>query len=374
MTIKYYLLLFLFFAFTNFSAISMPSQEQEELNTIGSLTRHSINHDDRRELFYEGIPLHKFPPINKEKYNLFCVDSSIGAYEAILEKPELDSSDPRQRLLLASPMTNVIVDDLTFSRVYDGRPPATLGDESATSVDRREIVPSPHLQPFSAIASLEIQFHTIDTDEGKHYLSTYFGSGALIQDRFILTAAHNLYDSETGYLANKVTAFPGLNYGKKYWDESSIKYYIHPEYMKTPSARNDIALVDFGAPFNKNPSQETHPFSFGIAGLPEEVIRDKELHVTGFPGGAMFGPNIRFLGCKIMMQGRGKIISASNGEMIYDIDTSKGNSGSPVYFLDEDNIVCCGVHAMRGESGSSYNVGSYIDSEKFNLIRLWINR
>jgi V8-like Glu-specific endopeptidase len=337
-------------------------EEYFEIKISETQIKSEENIDENRELLYKGIPLSQFPKIEKDKfYKSFCKDRILGQFES---SPE-DLYDPDQRLLLGSDIINSYLKSATLMGTNNGM----LSNE----IDRRKKVKITNSSPWSGIASLEMIYYT--TDDQNTYVATYYGSGALICHRYILTAAHNLYDKNTGYLPLSVKASPGLKDGAQYCNPPiSTKYYIAPEYFKDPTAKNDIAIIDFGNEFQgHNPLfQDNVPFSFGIKFVPEERLIGKMLTITGFPGGAIINNRLCYLKCKTMMSSDGRAVKVNDGIILYDIDTTRGNSGSPVYFKEKEEFFCCGVHS--GEGTDSTNIGSYLDKDKIALIKQWLSR
>lgn len=317
--------------------------------------------DDDRELLYTGIPLSKFPKIkNKAIYRKkICKDAALGHFEPFLE----ESSGPDQRLILGSENINGFLKSTQLMGEHNGM--------LVNEIDRREKVKATNSTPWSGIASLEMHYYA--TDGQNSYIAKYFGSGALISNkRYILTAAHNLYDKNTGYLPLSVKASPGLNDGAQYCHATSMRYYIDPEYFMDPTPKNDIAIIDFGTNFQENNPrfQNNEPFSFGIKFFPEKKLVGKMLTITGFPGGAIINNELRYLKCERMMFSHGRAITVTDGIISYDIDTTRGNSGSPVYFREEESFYCCGVHSGEGQNFT--NNGAHLNKNKIKLIKQWL--
>ncbi len=195
---------------------------------------------------------------------------------------------------------------------------------------------------------------------------TYIGSGTLIHNEFVLTAAHNLYKRGTGLMPGTVTFHPG-RFGETFpWSAQGNQMIIHPQYKESPTnseARNaDIALLKLNKPLGRD---------LGFFGYSSDVFNDKSLgvdvNITGYPGGEKGGRHLYTM--------KGATTKHNEHTVLYDIDTSAGQSGSGVWSSDEDdNYTCHAVHAYGCGSSlfkrltSSYNSGTRITAEKIEFI------
>jgi V8-like Glu-specific endopeptidase len=351
-------------------ASTIQSAENQFQFNGSKLHGKSAGFDEKRELFYVGTPLSNLPKNNNNTtdYELFCKDLTTGYCEAFLPYQQAYDNNNEIALLCDNEVNDILEN---MNSLYHNNKVFKQGN------DRREKVKKPFYQPWNAITHLEMVFSKVHSN-GKMESTRYFGSGVVIKGNsgsFVLTAAHNIYDKYTGFSPIEVISYPGLKHGKTYWKGISNKYYIHPEYKKNPITKNDIALVAFGDSFSNTHKKKWNPlFDFGFAYVEEKNLINKPLIITGFPGGSLINNKICYHACKVMLTSEGNIMSITDGAMSYDIDTSAGNSGSPIYFQGEgEKFYCCGVHSGGPiKNDDKTNKGCYIDRDKYLLIKKWV--
>ncbi len=186
------------------------------------------------------------------------------------------------------------------------------------------------------------------------------GSATLVSPHCLVTAGHCVF-----YKGERLT--PTVYFGLD--DDSSLtnclfqshaqEVAIHPEYLRTKNSHYDIAVIRIG---------ESLPgLKLGYGSLRSYSSDDvdgligKEHHITGYPGETVYR----------MITGKGEIKKFEHRDgvahkLYYDIDTSKGQSGSGVCkLLDgiEAPSEVVGVHT-RGKEGEELNSGIFFNDEK----------
>ena len=58
-----------------------------------------------------------------------------------------------------------------------------------------------------------------------------------------------------------------------------------------------------------------------------------------------------------------------NNTLHYDIDTEKGQSGSGIWFKNNDKIYCVGVHGYAGDEGKNFNIGILLNPEIIDALK-----
>lgn len=196
------------------------------------------------------------------------------------------------------------------------------------------------------------------------------GTGTLIGGNSVLTAAHVLYLKEltsTGYKytpAKEINFVSGLK-GKDYlYGAKVIKTSVHQKYLQNDS------LYDYGVvKLDDSIGSEVGYASIVVADDTELV--GTTVNVTGYPGYIGAFRHLIKRDTFVMYTSSGQIKSVDKHMIRYHIDTSGGQSGSGVWFLNEYNIVdCCGVHVTGSKLEG--NGAIRINQENFESIQSWL--
>lgn len=210
--------------------------------------------------------------------------------------------------------------------------------ESIIGEDSRAIVKDYLKNPYKKIVLLNII-------NGKH---TYRGTGAMINDNTVLTAAHNIYNKKDGGYAKTVYVYAGASKsGVKIGEAVATQKFVPREYRDTASHDYDFAVIKL----NNNLGKKTGSFS-----LSSSINTKEPLQIAGFPGDK--GGNTQYTS-------KGKIIDFTNHQVYYDMDTFGGQSGSPVW--NSKNLIV----AVHTYGGTNVNSGTRLNEEKLALIKKW---
>jgi V8-like Glu-specific endopeptidase len=194
--------------------------------------------------------------------------------------------------------------------------------------------------------------------------SIYMGTGTLIGENYVITAAHNLYDRRSGSIPQKITFFPGLRHKKIYAASQADRIIYHPRYMDTNNKTFkdvDIGIIRLTEPLGKKIG------SLGVKTLSNsqlsEISEGKKVNVTGYPGD--------YAGGTLMCTMEGPIKEWSQTRFFYDIDTTPGQSGSGVWVEEDGEHAVVGVHTYGNDEGKNLNSGTRINDDNGNLIKIW---
>jgi hypothetical protein len=115
-------------------------------------------------------------------------------------------------------------------------------------------------------------------------VTNYVGSGVLIGEDLVLTAAHNFLPSGRGGIeAKKIRFYPGLNRENVPWEAGVVQVAVHPEWIRTrhtvnPTESADIAVLKLDALLGKKLGY------YGIEMVDDQNnITIKEINITGYP-------------------------------------------------------------------------------------------
>ena len=219
--------------------------------------------------------------------------------------------------------------------------------------DQRKRVDSPEKWPHSAQGMIEIK------DKTGQICRT--GSGTLVGSKFVLTAAHNVYFSKGKVLNEHEVRFTPAADGKRapFGSFKVISCYYPEEYCTNNSEDyEDYALLVL--------EQDIHEkigyFGFDARFVDdhETMIKETEFEIYGYPtekSSEQWGM-------------KGKLDKADHKKLYYkQIATSKGQSGSAIYYEEKGNCWIVGVH--QG-SDQSQNVGVRLSMQRLKKVLNWM--
>lgn len=204
--------------------------------------------------------------------------------------------------------------------------------------DDRSIVNNTRKFPYSAIVSLQIEFN--------NGAKKTRGTGFLVADNIVVTAAHVIYNAEYGGFATYVVAKPGRN------GELSMPYGLATATLVGVSNQwkdSQDNNYDWGA------IKLTHT----IVGKPgkiamstvEDYSWDIPAKISGYPK-YYPGNEITYK----QVEASGTVMTVGDYLLGYQIDATHGQSGAPI--LNENNVAI-GIHSF---GSGDYNFGARLNS------------
>lgn len=216
---------------------------------------------------------------------------------------------PTRRSALVHPMARV---DMIYTPSDPSQAATALADFSRREANWRAGVPDTSFFPHSAIC------HMVMTSPSG---TSYYGTGFYVASDLILTVAHNLYEMAS------VRIFAGRNGENSFLTDFTAgpsDWTIHPSY--TPNVTDfDLAVIRVSTPqpaglsFTLEELLVSQASPIIVCGYGAETVDPFKQHLDG--------DHIREV--------------SSNGHVIrYNLQTEKGNSGSPVFYVDvyEDDV------------------------------------
>ena len=238
------------------------------------------------------------------------------------------------------------------------------GVETVLEVDDRQFISETEHAPWRMICWLELEF-----PKGKTV-----GTGWFAGPRTVITAGHCVHYRDFGGWAKKVKIVPardrdespkfGVAESEDFESNDEWLAYENPEY-------------DFGCIFLKEPlGERTGSFSMGV--FPDETLIKYGVNIAGYPKSKDGMPAVKG---DHLFHHQNKIRGVSPMRLFYDVDTSAGQSGAPVWIHSDDQAkpIVIGIHAngLRSSEGGLarfYNSSPRIDQTKFDAINEWASR
>lgn len=252
------------------------------------------------------------------------------------------------------------VDEATLSELERQLEAAELQEVIIGKIDSRRRITNTKANPWKRICHLRIQ--------AANGLS-FVGTGFFIGPRTIVTAGHCVYMHDQGGWAKQITVTPGrdatITPFKSYTATSfrSVKGWV------TDKARN----YDYGVIIlPKSAAIPSGIGAFGFANYSKQSLMKQEcLNTAGYPGKTPVPrdrdqpvppPNTMWFDGR-----RAKNITSRT--IIYDIDTTGGQSGSPVWAnLRNGKKIAVGIHTTGDTRGNS---ATRITKPVFENLKKW---
>ena len=207
--------------------------------------------------------------------------------------------------------------------------------------DNRVRITNTTAYPNSAICYMEIKFP--DDDD------LYVGTAWMYGKRVAMTAGHCVYDASLGGWADWVRIYPGSNGGTSPYGI----YYASVLHTDTKDVESEDSDYDWGLlEFSSDIGSSTG--YFGASWTTSSLVGTNVV-VRGYPG----EKNAQ------MWSMSGSIAASGTFKLSYYIDTTGGQSGSPVY-KNDGNYRSVGIHTNYNWLG--YNQAERIDESLFDIM------
>jgi len=263
---------------------------------------------------------------------------------------------PRQDQSPGFPGTLPSAPSETFQR-RGVRERAEIGIESLIGEDDRETVEDSHTLPWRMVCALAI------TGQSGGQIP---GTGWFAGPRTIITAGHCVFDEATllGF-ALRIVATPGLNGGTRPFGEVTATRFRTLQQWKS----NADPDFDIGA-ISLDTSLGNQVGFFAAASRPASELTLRLANVSGYPESP--GNGVR------QLHSRNRILGATSRRLVYETDTTRGQSGAPVWIVDVDGgePFVVGVHTYgterTPEGFAPANSGTLINAAILQQIRDWV--
>ncbi|MEM9816591.1 MAG: trypsin-like serine protease [Cyanobacteria bacterium P01_D01_bin.6] len=228
--------------------------------------------------------------------------------------------------------------------------------EVVNDVDDRVLVEDTTTAPWNGIVQLNI----LSVNGGK-----YVGTGCLIAPRTVLTAGHCVYMHDAGGFAQEITLSAGRNGDERpFGQQVSSNFSAPSSWINDANRSEDYAVIFLDKPFS--PFAGEMPFTFSFAAKGDGELLGQVLNLSGYPAGNPLegkDSTLQWFHARTP-------ISVTPNTIVYDTDTSGGQSGSPCwhYNAETGERVVVGIHT----NGFPYaNSATRITPEMAALFEEW---
>ncbi|MEB8141400.1 trypsin-like serine peptidase [Mammaliicoccus sciuri] len=226
-------------------------------------------------------------------------------------------------------------------------------DESIIGPDDRKIV-----KDISKMPNRSIVFIKSYIDDRRYYS----GTGFMIDDYKVITAAHVITSELLDYPVRKIIIEAGYKDEKATFGTANvIKAYVTPEWKNFRNHFFDMALLIIDKPLGKE---------LGKLNIIDEATLGEFISTTGYPGSNK--NNIDKIKKGNQYYSSGKIVNITKNKIYYDSDTEPGQSGSPVFNINND-VIAIHTRGFNEDDTYKYNSGIRLSSTNIETINQWNN-
>ena len=239
--------------------------------------------------------------------------------------------------------------------------PGALGFDLAASTADRKQAPDTQLSPFRKICDL-----LITAGDG----TRHSGTGWFIAPRLVVTAGHCVAvfrpHTPAHGIVNKILVMPARHGETKASDSFFGWVEVGRENLRVHERwlENGDVDFDFGAIIlpPDRPLGNTVGF-FGFQDFPDQTLNGAKLTLAGYPDNVPEGTQWFEVN---------PIREITPRRLSYDIFTIGGQSGSPLFFANNQGQIACAIHNFGHLNGSPFNSGVRINASVIARLNTWI--
>ncbi len=187
---------------------------------------------------------------------------------------------------------------------------------------------------------------------------TSAGSGAMIGNKYVLTAGHVVYSHAHNGWATKITAYPGQDGVLTPFTATATKLRSVTGWTSDENNDYDYGLITLSSNLGNLTG------TYGLASFSDDTLDTTTAYIYGYPGDKPWGTQ---------WGSSGPIEDYDSTMLYYDIDTAGRMSGSGVYRWYDGTRYVFGVHTGDGYFWAvHYNTATRINTARFNQIVAWM--
>jgi glutamyl endopeptidase len=239
------------------------------------------------------------------------------------------------------------------------RPPGSVFESLIGDIDRRKQILETDETPWKMICALDI----VGANGAQ-----MVGTGWFAGPRTVITAGHCVFEPiELGGWAVEIRVMPGRSGNTMLGTVLAKRFSTTDRWHEAQERDFDYGVIHLDADLGAASG------SFGLGVLPDAELTGLRVNVAGYPVTPGNGERQYFHANRI------RAVTARR--IFYDVDTTPGESGAPVWMYpdgDTTKPIVVGIHAygVQGtpaEVAVTVNSGPRIQSEVLDVIKGWIN-
>ncbi len=281
------------------------------------------------------------------------------------QRPRPEPEPVHARKVLAGSPNALTGTGVSRGRLVVGKRKEPLGTgrglESLIGADERTRMLETEKAPWRMVCALEIEAPW----------GGFVGTAWFAGPRTLVTAGHCVFDrSQMGGWATKITVTPGRDGDEKPFEPfEATRFSTVDQWEQSQNPDFDIAAIHLDEPHGGELGW------FAVGALTDAELQDHLVNVSGYP----FEPG----GGTQQWWARNRVRAVTPRRVFYDVDTTGGQSGGPVYVLEGDGAdaapLVVGIHAYGtgGTPGSMHllvNSAPRITPEVVDQIGRWIEQ
>ncbi|MBD7913268.1 MULTISPECIES: serine protease [Clostridium] len=259
-----------------------------------------------------------------------------------------DLNTQSERTILKSQYTtnidglNPVTEGSSKEYIPSGLPVAKSPQSVVIGSDDRTEITNTTVFPYSAICYIRMVFPNN---------KAYIGTAWMYAKNVAITAGHCVYSAEDGGWAKSILVCPGANGSNLPFGSTYATNISAPKgWTEKNSTDYDWGLLQLKDNIGNNTGY------FG-ASWTSSSLKGSNVDVTGYPGEKS----------RTLWKMSGTITSDTSNKVYYQIDTTGGQSGCPVYQGDGENTRAVAIHTS-GSSAGGWNSATRITKPIFDYI------